>query len=317
MAGEPCLRTMTLCLQASIEMVSTKDIDEAGSPFALSYPGGPGERLLASIERVGIIEPLILLQRESPVLVCGFRRLAAARLLGMEEVPARVLIGSDREALLTAIHGNLDRGHTTVEKALCLSKMDEMGCTHQEMLQTMVLLSLEPHEKVLATMTRLGRSTEVVKHFVALRSLSLKSIELLLNFEEPHRSAIADLLTGLRTTESLVREILELFLLMRARKVPIDVEQYRGIGAAGFLKAALKAVTSPMRAGLEQKLSALKAECRLPPGLDIRVDPFFEKEYIDILVHFRSESEGRALVEKLLQLFGKGHIEGILELTRS
>jgi ParB-like chromosome segregation protein Spo0J len=304
-------------IQMSVETISIEELDRTDRRFAVSYPGEADERLIASINAVGIIQPLVVLGKDLLVVVCGFKRLAAALSLAMRKVPVIFFAGSEREALLAAIHDNLERGYNMVEKALCLSKMEKAGWTIQESLKIIPLLSLEPHEKVLRSMVRLGSTTEVVKDFVLRRKLSLKSINLLLSFEEPDRSALAGLLSNLHTTESFVREILELFLLMKARKVSVGAGQYEGIKTAALLKEALKRVTNPLLGALEQKLVELKAQCRLPPGLDIKVDPFFEKEYIDILVRIRSELEGQALVDKLLLLFREGQIGRILELTRS
>jgi ParB-like chromosome segregation protein Spo0J len=301
----------------AVQRISIKDLDSTDRGFAVSYPGEADKRLVTSIDTVGIIQPLVILGQDSPVVVCGFKRLSAALVLGMDEIPVRFLAGGEKEALLVAVHDNLERGYNMVEKACCLSKMEQAGFTPREIMETMVLLSLEPHEKGRNTMLRLGSATDAVKKFVYHRKLSLKNIDLLLNFEEPQRSVLADLLMNLHTTESLVREILELFLLMKARKGTVDVTHYEGIEGAASLREALKRVANPLLAALELRFGEMKAACRLPPNLDIKVDPFFEKEYIDILVRIRSELEGQALVGKLLQLFREGRIGRILELTRS
>jgi hypothetical protein len=301
----------------AVQSLSIKDIDRADRRFAVSYPGEPDKRLIASISTVGIIQPLVVLGQDSPVVVCGFKRLAAALSLAMDEIPVRIIAGSEKEALLIAVHDNLERSYAMVEKAICLSKMEKAGFAPREIMRTMVFLSLEPHEKVRRIMLKLGSATDAVKGFAFHHKLSFKNIDLLLNFEEPGRSALAGFLMNLHTTESLVREILELFLLMRARQGSIDLAHYEGIERAASLRDALKRVMNPLRAALELRLDALKAECRLPPDLDIKVDPFFEKEYIDILVRIRNEFEGQTLVNKLLQLFREGPIGRILELTRS
>jgi ParB family chromosome partitioning protein len=301
----------------AIQIVPITEIDGTDRRFALSYPGGAGERLISSIAAVGIIQPLILLQGDGRAsVICGLRRLAAAEALEMQEVPARVFEGTERDALIMAIHDNLERGHNVVEKALCLARVERLGFSRRELLETMSLLGLEAHEKVLRAMLGLGTATDAVRDLAFRKKLSLKNITLLMAFEEPERSAVARRLAGLHLTDSLVREILELLLLLKARGTSPDMSGDGTVESGPSLRDLLKALANPRRKALEGRLAELKGECRMPPGLDIKVDPFFEKEYIDILVRIRSESEGQALVDRLVQLFQQGQVGRILELTR-
>jgi hydroxylamine reductase (hybrid-cluster protein) len=63
-------------------------------------------------------------------------------------------------------------------------------------------------------------------------------------------------------------------------------------------------------------LKEIRNAMALPPGLDIRVDPFFEQEYIDIIVKTGSEDDVEAALGKISELVAAGHIRRIFELTK-
>jgi hypothetical protein len=87
-------------------------------------------------------------------------------------------------------------------------------------------------------------------------------------------------------------------------------------GNAQELRVRLKKIIHPRLTSLEKKLETIRKASALPPALDIRVDPFFEKEYIDITIRAKSEKETRELLGKLEEVLQKGHIRSILELTK-
>jgi len=121
--------------------------------------------LAASIREFGILQPLVVtkLERETPTgvgveyeLIAGERRLMAAKLLGLERVPAIVrTIDRERERLEMAIIENLQREDLNpVEAARAFSRLqEEFRLTQREIA------------------VRLGKSREVVANTVRLLDL--------------------------------------------------------------------------------------------------------------------------------------------------
>ena len=122
--------------------------------------------LLSSIKKVGIIQPVVLLEGPPFSVVTGFRRIEAAKKLGLKEVPAVTVKLSEKEGLLFAIHDNIHRGLNIIEKAHALEKMVSMGFPESEIYEVMALFSLGPHEKVLAHLLSIARAEEPLKHFI-------------------------------------------------------------------------------------------------------------------------------------------------------
>lgn len=121
--------------------------------------------LAASIREVGILQPLVVTKVEKEtstgtdveyVLIAGERRLMAAKLLGLERVPAIVRrVDFERERLTMAIVENLQREDLNpIETARAFSRLqDEFGLTQREIA------------------TRLGKSREAIANSVRLLDL--------------------------------------------------------------------------------------------------------------------------------------------------
>jgi hypothetical protein len=272
--------------------------------------------LLASIGKVGIIQPVVLLEGPLFTVVTGFKRIEAAKKLGLKKVPSVTMKLSEKEGLLFAIHDNVHRGLNIIEKAHALEKMVSMGFPESEIYEVMALFSLGPHEKVLAHLLSIAHAEEPLKHFIVEHALSMKNIEYMLWFEKEERKKIMTAFVSMRLTESYLREILEMLHLMKIKKGRFVSGVLKYAGNAQELRARLKKIIHPRLTSLEKKLEEIRKSSALPPSLDIRVDPFFEKEYIDITIRVKNEKETKELLGKLDEVLQKGHIRGILELTK-
>ena len=298
-----------------ITSIPLRKINTSDKRFRISYPP-VDELLLSSIKKVGIIQPVVLLEAHPFSIVTGFRRIEAAKKLGLKEVPAVTVKLSEKEGLLFAIHDNVHRGLNIIEKAHALDKMVSMGFSESEIYEVMALFSLGPHEKVLAHLLSIARAEEPLKHFIFSNALSMKNIDYMLWFEKEERKKIMTALTATRLTESYLREILEMLHLMKIKKGRFVSSVLKYAGNAQELRTKLKKIIYPRLSSLEKKLEEIRKSSALPPALDIRVDPFFEKEYIDITIRAKSEKETKELLEKLDEVLQKGHIRSILELTK-
>lgn len=283
--------------------------------FCISYPL-IDQALFASIRTVGIIQPVILAERTPFLVVTGFKRLTAALELGHEKIPAVIRKLKEGEALIRSIHDNIHRGLNLVEKAHAVDRMMSLGFAGEEIYDTMALLGLQSHGKVLERLVALASAEEPLKRFVVEHSLSMKNVAYLLRFEEEERASLIGILSMLHLTESTVREICEMVSLIKIRNGAIPFETLRGVTDTHDLKTKLKGMTHPGLSALHREFSALQQRAALPPTMDIKVDPFFEKEYIDISIRAKDEKDVAGATEKLRTLVDDGHMRSILELTK-
>lgn len=121
--------------------------------------------LAASIRELGIIQPLIVLKIEKEIpggtevgyqLIAGERRLRAAKIAGLERVPAIVRrVGQEKEKLEMAIVENVQRADLNpIEAARSYAKLqEEFGLTQREVA------------------SRVGKSRETVSNVLRLLNL--------------------------------------------------------------------------------------------------------------------------------------------------
>jgi ParB family transcriptional regulator, chromosome partitioning protein len=99
------------------------------------------DSLCASIAKYGIIEPLIVREREAGVfeIIAGERRFRAAKKLGLSEVPVIIRNSSDLEMLEIAMIENLHREDISpIDKANGFRKLiDEFRYTQNQISQIM------------------------------------------------------------------------------------------------------------------------------------------------------------------------------------
>ncbi len=296
--------------------VRLKDIRLPDPGSSISYPL-IDDGLFDSIKAVGVVEPVVLAGTPPYSIVSGARRVKAAGKLGIKEIPAVISEDlSEKNRLLYAVHSNLGRGLNTVEKAHVLRQAVRTGLDSDEIRRIMVLIALSPHDKILSTYLSIAESDETTKTFIITRNLSMKSIDYLMKFDPGERKRIIKGLIPMYLTESLIREILEMLHLLKIKKgVPGD-KYLKKAENSQDLKVRMKKQLNPKLTSLEKRLKTIRKAMALPPNMDIRVDPFFEKEYIDIVIRAKDEQQVMASLTRLTQIIAKGQVGSVLELTK-
>lgn len=283
--------------------------------FCITYPLDDAA-LLASIEMLGVIQPILLLDVSPYLVVTGFKRLAISQQLGLKEIPCIPIDISEREALLFAIHDNLRRGLNLIEKAHAVERMLHFGFDSKEIDITMIALGLQPHEKIIKNLIAIASAEDSFKNFMVTHSLSMKIADYLMRFEVDERTLIIDLLlSSSHVTESTIRGILELLNLLKIKQDKLHFERLNPAGGQELIKQ-LKEMAYPILTSLHKQLQDLRQASALPPNIDIKVDPFFEKEYIDIGIRAKNRKDICQALEKLRRLTDDGILGRIFDLTK-
>ena len=282
--------------------------------FCITYPLDDAA-LYTSVQKIGIIQPVILLNTSPFIVVTGFKRLAIVQQLDLKEIPYIPVDISEREALLYAIHDNIQRGLNLVEKAHALERMLHIGFTSAEVYDTMKIIGLQPHEKILKTLIALASAEDSFKHFIVTHNLSMKIVDYLMRFDVNERSSIIGLLSSFHITESTIREILEILNLLKIKQDRLPFERLNPASGQELMKQ-LKEMAYPILTALHRELQGIRQASALPPNIDIKVDPFFEKEYIDIGIRAKNKDDVYQAIEKLRRLVDDGIMGSIFDLTK-
>jgi hypothetical protein len=179
----------------------------------------------------------------------------------------------------------------------------------------MKIIGLQPHEKILKTLVALASAEDSLKHFIVTHSLSMKIVDYLMRFDVNERSSIIGLLSSFHITESTIREILEILNLLKIKQDKLPFERLNPVSGQELMKQ-LKGMAYPILTALHRELQGIRQASALPPNIDIKVDPFFEKEYIDIGIRAKNKDDVCQAIEKLRRLVDDGIIGSIFDLTK-
>jgi ParB family chromosome partitioning protein len=195
------------------------------------------EELSNSIETHGIIQPLLVRRKGSAYeLIAGERRLRAAKLAGLLEVPAIVQDYADDRILEIALIENIQREDLNpMETAQALERLHtEMNLSHEE-----IATRTGKDRTTITNMIRLLRLPREVQLLVAERRLSMGHARAILGLVSPElQTQVAEKAAAqgfsVRQVERLVKKVNE------PREPSEDPLQDPNIKAAvGSLEAAL------------------------------------------------------------------------------
>ena len=225
------------------------------------------EELSKSIRRTGILQP-VLVSREGGRyrIVAGERRVRAARLAGLSEVPVIVREGvTDRDQLLLALVENIQRKDLTIlEEAEAYRHLkDDFGLTQEDVAE------------------RVGKDRATVANALRLLKLAAPVRELLESggLSAGHARALLGLPSA-ADQEQLAKEIVRRGISVRATESRVNDLQK---GSAKKKKArAVDADTRDAELRLSRALGTRVVILRKRRGGEVRISFFSEEELIGL-----------------------------------
>jgi ParB family transcriptional regulator, chromosome partitioning protein len=235
---------------------------------------GELEELAASIREYGVLQPLILTyepgEPERFILIAGQRRLLAARLAGLESVPALLREASEQQRLELALIENVQRTDlNALEQAEAFRQLsDEFGLSHE------------------AISTRVGKSRASITNTLRL-----------LKLPEDVRSALA----GAEISEGHARALLALATPQaQSAALEIVLKQALSVRQTEELVRRLSGQRPESRPKPAASPEVRALEERLRQQLGTRVSLNRRGRGGTLVIHFYSDEELDALVDNLL-----------------
>jgi len=314
-----------------LKEIAISDIDEQCDEFRISddiY----SDRLTDSLCAVGQLNPIILLERGArPVIVCGFRRIAALRRLGIHAAVARTLTVEDcsiTHPLKLALCDNLaHRKLSPLEQARAVVKLrDICGVAREQLIgEYLPLLGLPPRENALEACFALHAAHPELKRLFAEDALTLASMERLSNLFEDEQKRFADLMSVIRLSASLQKKTLDLFDdlagMNRANfAAPLDIpdirEFLRDAKLSSFQKGeklheTLYRLRNPRVARAEADFAAQRKRLGLPGAIRVTPPPFFETAELHVEFEASSPEKFRELAAALQKAADSPGLEGL------
>jgi ParB family chromosome partitioning protein len=170
------------------------------------------QELANSIETHGVIQPILIRRKDSHYeLIAGERRLRAAKLAGLSDVPAIIQDYADDRVLEIALIENIQREDLNpIETAQALERLArEMNLSHEEIANR-----TGKDRTTITNMIRLLRLPSDVQLLVAERRLSMGHARAILGLAKPeHQTQLAEKAAAqgfsVRQVERLVKKINE------------------------------------------------------------------------------------------------------------
>lgn len=171
------------------------------------------EELAASIEHIGIIQPITLRQEEDGtyMIVAGERRFRAAQIAGLDTIPAYIRKVSDDDVMEMALIENIQREDlNAIEVALAYQQLQSRyDCTQDDLAKR-----VGKSRATVANFMRLLRLPAEIQLALKEKKLSMGHARAILPIEEPeqqvklfHLVVAQDL--SVRRVEALVKDYLE------------------------------------------------------------------------------------------------------------
>jgi ParB family chromosome partitioning protein len=178
----------------------------------ITFDPGRLQELANSIEKNGIIQPILIRRKGSHFeLIAGERRLRAAKLAGLADVPAIIQDYADNRVLEIALIENIQREDLNpIETAQALERLArEMNLSHED-----IASRTGKDRTTITNMIRLLRLPSDVQLLVAERRLSMGHARAILGLAQPeHQTQLAEKAAAqgfsVRQVERLVKKINE------------------------------------------------------------------------------------------------------------
>jgi ParB-like chromosome segregation protein Spo0J len=304
-----------------LEKISLAKIDLEDTTFLITFLPEP-EPLLASIKLVGLLEPLLVRERDdgSYQLVCGFKRAKTLNRLSISETEAFVYPRGeldDLQAIMLTMGHNLTHPLNLIEKALTFEKLLSFGLPEREVIDRYLpLFRLQPNARILKQLTELLSLERGLQEYLVRKDLSLSTSTLFLHLDTEDQKAILPLLEALRPGENRVKEIISYLreISLRDGVSITSLLSKEEIGAIihdqetprpqriEHLRRVLKEMRFPRLTAMEDTFAEYKRSLSLPPQISFNPPPFFEGEEFRMELRFKDFRAFRELATRLHQI---------------
>ena len=270
------------------------EIDWKDTSCLITYGPIP-EKLLLSVQAVGLIEPPLLQSKQNGLyrIVCGGRRLAACRKIGLGSLNCRVLPSSieHQKCLRLAIYDNVaQRSLNPVEKSLVLAKMAAYMKEPELIDEFMPLLDLEPSITLFNRYLGLVDLEEVILDSLAAGILNERIAFALARQEEVDRLAYLRFFQELPFSVSVQEEVVETVedIARKENLTPAQVLASTELRAlkqnakrpprqrAVEVRKHLQAKRNPRLTARRERFTREARALALPSGVRLFPPPYFE-----------------------------------------
>jgi len=311
--------------------IQLDEVDWNDTSCLITYGPLP-DKLTLSIQTVGLIQKPLLQRKRNGLLriVCGSRRLAVCKHLGLEPLSCEVLSTSASldTCLRMAIYDNVtQRDLNPVEKSLVLTKMAQHLDQAQLIQEFMPLLNLEPSTVLFSRYKKLLPLEESILDAIARGTLHERIGFVLSALEQGDRLAFLNLFAELPFSVSVQEELVETVVEIGQRdnltpKQVLDSEEVNDLRRAHKrparqraqeIRKQLLATRAPRLAARKERFDREVGGLGLPVGVRLVPPPYFEGPRWSLECTFERGDELATRLRQLAELADQPEFKRVME----
>ncbi len=280
-------------------------IDSKDQTFRVTTEAGIDD-ILDSIKNVGLINPPILIKKKSKyTIICGFRRIAACRMLGLLNIEAKILGSSTNEidCVKCAITDNsFQRPLNLIEQSRSLFMLSGFFKDITSLANAASSLGLPHNPFIIKKIINIYHLPLFIQNCVLSNIISLSMAVELGTFEKDAEITFAEIFNDLKLGLNKQRELITLVNEISLRE---NIPVIKVIQESGFqeilqndeldrtkktktLRFYLRKRRYPSITRAEQKFEELVKELKLGNGIELIPPKNFEGNTFIIKLHFNN-----------------------------
>ncbi len=289
-------------------IVDLASVDSRDQTFRITS-NTESDDLVESIRTVGLINsPVLIVEKSRFRIVCGFRRIHAAGLLGWEEIPAKIL-PPDTVAMrcvkLAISDNRFQRPMNLLEESRAYAMISGLVESDHEKIRTARSVGLSGSLSRIRKIETICRLPVPVQQGVQNNTISLSTALELSNMPSDTAIAFADLFSTLKLSlnkqRELVRTVEEIAIRERATIADVlrshtvqnplhnpDMDRSQKVQ---HLRDALKKRRFPEITRAEDRFDRYLKTLKLGPGVKLMPPPYFEGITYTLSMRFNSLDE--------------------------
>jgi hypothetical protein len=272
---------------------------------------------------------------ERYIIISGFRRIHALRILGKDKVDARIFGRSElteEQALRITFLDNLTaRGFNEMEKAIVLERFKKIcHFSTDELVKIARQMNLQGSLQVIKNYIQFCDFGDEIKQWIAVGRLDPRIIFLLLKFKKEDQTVIfEEIFKTLEPSTGEANEILNLILDITMKHQAsvselikrmalneiISKDEARHI-KVDRLRKRLRQIRYPLLSEKDQRFRSLVGSCGNLRGIKIDPPSYFEGAHLTISFETKDIIDLRLKLEALKDAVLSGHIPSLFALLR-
>lgn len=276
--------------------------------------------LVSIFRKIGLINyPILKSKDDGYLVVCGYRRVATARFLSWETIPARILPQSTDTFFCTALaisENSVERSLNLIETSRALSLLTRTIPEKKKFSETAEMLGLPQHPSLVRKLLPLYRFPDCLQRGIIAGTLALSSALMLSKYPPESAVILAEFLEKLKLGLHKQRELIEIIheisirddrsikSIVTSHEIEriLDDSSMETPRMAGLIRNQLKQMRFPHLTQAQNSFDRLKGELKLGGNPSLRPPPGFEGNRYTITFSFENLSElkdHRKRIEKI------------------